>query len=103
MRLQQRVLKKEREQVLRRKVGFDAGMKRLNDLQSWCKSVSVRRGEFTYEQRRTALDALGVQVRVWRTDHEPRYAVTASIPLDTPTPCQTGQDSFVYAASINTE
>jgi hypothetical protein len=48
---------------------------------------------------RSALDALGIQARVWKTDHEPRYAITASIPLDDP--AQTGQDSMLYAESQN--
>jgi hypothetical protein len=38
----------------------------------------------TYADKRLALDALGVQAKVWRSDHEPRYEITASIPLDAP-------------------
>jgi hypothetical protein len=53
----------------------------------------------TYDQKRTALDALGIQARVWKTDHDPRYLITAGLPLDPPG--QIGQDSSLYAASQN--
>ena len=43
---------------------------------------------------------LGIQARVWKTDHDPRFAITASIPLEA-APGQTGQDSIRYAASQN--
>lgn len=52
-----------------------------------------------YQQRRTALDALGVQVRVWKTDHNPRFLITAGAPLESPG--QIGQVSSLYAASQN--
>jgi hypothetical protein len=35
----------------------------------------------TYAEKRLALEALNVRVRLYRTDHEPRYEITASIPL----------------------
>ena len=53
----------------------------------------------TYDQRRTALDALGIQARVWKSDHDPRYLITDALPLDAPG--QMGQDSRLYAASQN--
>jgi hypothetical protein len=34
-----------------------------------------------YLEKRTALDALGVMVKVWRSDHTPRWEAEASIPL----------------------
>ncbi len=51
-----------------------------DDLQAWCEVVSQNVPSMTYAQKRNALDALGVSVRAWRTDHEPRYQVEASIP-----------------------
>jgi hypothetical protein len=35
----------------------------------------------TYEGKRYLLDLLGVNVKVWATDHEPRYEITGTIPL----------------------
>ena len=46
--------------------------------------VMPSRAHVTYEERRLALDALGVQMHIWRTDHTPRYEITASVPLDEP-------------------
>ena len=33
----------------------------------------------TYQTKRLALDALGVTVRVWRKEHEPRFEIKGSI------------------------
>ena len=101
LRAQQRAHEAERERFHARRAGWESGRQRIADLQAWCENVAARLGELTYEQRRLALDALGVQVRVWKTDHDPRYVISASIPLgDGPGP-QTGQDSMLYVASQN--
>jgi hypothetical protein len=52
-----------------------------------------RLGELTYDQRRLALDALGVHVRVWRPDHPNRFKIEASIPLG---------DATKFSTSTNT-
>ncbi len=98
---QQLKLEAEREAIRGRRAGWEAAMERLGDLQSWCETVAARLGELTYEQRRTALDALGIQARVWKADHEPRFVITASIPLDGLPSGQTGQASMLYVASQN--
>ncbi|MDP8922556.1 MAG: recombinase family protein [Chloroflexota bacterium] len=82
LRGQQRRLEAEREAVVVRRAGWEEGQRRLADLQAWCRHVSTRLSELTYDQKRLALEALGVQVRVWRTDHEPRYEITAQFHLD---------------------
>jgi len=99
LRAQERAFAAEREEILGRCAAWIAGQRRLADLQAWCSKIGARLDTLTYDQRRTALDALGIQARVWKTDHDPRYAITASIPLDAPG--QTGQDSMLYAASQN--
>lgn len=53
-------------------------------LEEGCRRVGANLGNLTYEQRRLTLDALGVEARVYRSDHEPRYVIMASIPLDRP-------------------
>jgi site-specific DNA recombinase len=55
---------------------------RLADLETWCYGVAANLESLTYEERRLALDALGVQVRIYRTDHTPRYEIIASVPLN---------------------
>jgi hypothetical protein len=44
----------------------------------------------TYQERRQALDAFGVEARVWRADHAPRYEIAAGIPLDGTQPASEG-------------
>jgi hypothetical protein len=56
----------------------------------------------SYSQRRMALDALGIQVTLYRADHEPRYVIIANIPLSTNVQHpQTGQVSKFSVASQN--
>jgi hypothetical protein len=76
-----------------------AGRERIVSIKTWCRKVGARLDQMTYDQKRTALDALGVQVRVWKSSHDPRYLITAGVPLDPPG--QMGQTSHLYAASQN--
>ena len=54
----------------------------MRDVVVWCRQVAARLDALTYEHRRLALDALNVNARGFRHDHEPRYIITAFIPLD---------------------
>ena len=54
----------------------------MRDVVAWCRQVAARLDALTYEHRRLALDVLNVNARVFRHDHEPRYIITAFIPLD---------------------
>ena len=99
LRAQERSLEAERQTLLARRASWATGQQRLADLQAWCRQVGTRLRDLTYQQRRMALDALGIEVRVWKADHDPRYSITANIPLDEPP--QMGQDSLLYAASKN--
>jgi site-specific DNA recombinase len=49
---------------------------RLEDLDAWRQKVATNLGGITYEERRLALRALGVEATVWRTDHDPRFDIT---------------------------
>ena len=73
----------ERETILARSRSWQETQRRLGDVQAWCHAVAASLGELTYSEKRLALNALGVQAKVWRTDHEPRYEIRASVPLDT--------------------
>jgi hypothetical protein len=46
-----------------------------------CQTIASQLSDFDYERKRLALDALGVQVKVFRHDHDPRYVITADIPI----------------------
>ncbi len=84
-------LEAEHDKILQRRAAWLATEERLNTLQDWCQNVGARLGTFTYQEKRLALDALGVAVRVYEWDHEPRYIIEANIPLD-------GME-FVYTTS----
>ncbi|ACZ39651.1 recombinase family protein [Sphaerobacter thermophilus] len=79
-----RQLEAEREGILHRREAWEAARANLADLMSWCERVAERLGELTYEQRRLALDALGISVQVYRASDPdyPRYVITAKLPLD---------------------
>jgi site-specific DNA recombinase len=72
----------EREGLLSRRQRWQAALDRIEDLQHWCRRVAANLAALTYQEKRLALDALGVAARVWRTGHDPRYKIRASIPLD---------------------
>ena len=59
---------------------------RLGDLASWCSRVASNLAALTYEQKRLVLEALGVRVHVWKTDHDPRWQLDMSLPVDTVVP-----------------
>ena len=99
LRSQERALRAERDRILGRRASWAAGRERIASTKTWCRKVGARLDQMTYDQKRTALDALGVQVRVWKSRHDSRYLITAGVPLDPPG--QIGQDSMLYAASQN--
>lgn len=76
-----RELAKERTTVLGRRAAWEQATARLADLEGWCRDVAAKVGTLDYAQRRLALDALGVSVKLYRRGHTPRFEITASIPL----------------------
>jgi len=42
---------------------------------------SCSKAELSYAQKRDVLSALGIKVRLYRKDHEPRYEIEANVPL----------------------
>ena len=101
LRAHQRSLDAERRLLLSRRAEWEAGRKRLADLQAWCRLVATNLRALTYQEKRDALMALGIGVRAWEQDHDPRYVITASIPLVDKAALngQAGQDSMLYVAS----
>lgn len=75
-------LQSEREAILTRQATWEAAQHRLADLQEWCRDVGARLGTLTYAEKRIALEALGVEARVWRAGHTPRFEITMRLPLD---------------------
>ncbi|MDF3038612.1 MAG: hypothetical protein K0Q71_1318, partial [Thermomicrobiales bacterium] len=47
----------------------------LAELGLWVQNVSANIEEFDYAKKRMALSELGATVRLWATDHSPRWDV----------------------------
>lgn len=77
---QKQQLKAEREEILPRQEAWAAAQARLDRLEEWCKSVATNSQTLRYDEKRDILLALGVEVKIYRKDHEPRYVINASIP-----------------------
>lgn len=75
-------LNAERESIFARSRSWAEAQERLTDLQAWCRTAAANLGTMTYQERRTALDGLGVEATVWPTGHAHRYEIRASIPLE---------------------
>jgi hypothetical protein len=48
----------------------------LENLDAWCRNAAANLRAITYEERRLALRALGVEARVWRPNHDPRVEIS---------------------------
>jgi site-specific DNA recombinase len=48
----------------------------VRSLADWCRQAQANLDALGYDGKRTALRALGVEVKVWRRDHSPRYEIT---------------------------
>ena len=78
---QRHALEVERTEVEARREGWLAAQARLDGAQDYCRRVAASLGSLTFADRRLALEALGVTVRLFRADAEPRWVVTMSLPL----------------------
>jgi site-specific DNA recombinase len=87
----------ERATILTRRAAWTLAQDRLADLTRWCTGVAAKLGDLGYQERRLALEALGVSVQVFKADHTPRYIITANLPLDA-TVSRTASGSAIRAA-----
>jgi len=79
---QRKALDADRETVLARRRNWAATAGQLEMLREhWHEAFAAEVAELGYDERRRALDALGIQVRVYRKEHNPRWEITANIPL----------------------
>ena len=82
-----------RRQSLADEATLDAN--RLADLAAWCGRVAANLATLTYSEKRLVLDALGVRVQVWRSDHDPRWELTMNLPV-----VPLGQPAAPISASV---
>jgi len=77
-----RQLEAERDTIQRSQSSWEQAQTRLADITAWCQRVARNVASLTYEDRRQALLALGVQVIVFPTGGEHRWRMTADVPLN---------------------
>ena len=78
-----RELDTEQDALRARQASWQASQDQITSLQAWVTTVATNLHTERYGDRRDWLAALGVQVKLYRKDHAPRYEIIASLPLDT--------------------
>jgi chromosome segregation ATPase len=78
-----RALEADRDALERRMADVEADRARLRTLTEWAEHVAAKLESATYDEKRLALEALGVKVRVFRTgtvdaegNPNPKYEIT---------------------------
>jgi hypothetical protein len=67
----EKTVRAEREEILARREAWELAQQHLSDLEAWCRTVAERLTELSVAEKRLALEALGVQVRVRRAGCTP--------------------------------
>jgi len=78
---QQTQLRSERQALLDQHASWRLAQIALDGIEAWCRTVASNLETLDYEGRRLALHALGVHVRIYRVNHEPRYEINPAIDL----------------------
>ena len=76
---QERELAAERAVVDTMRADWEADHARLASVSEWCGRVAENLPTLTYGEKRDALVALGVGIKVFRADHLPRYEISLAI------------------------
>ena len=77
---QKRELLLQQEQVTTMQVRWEEVSEKLTWFRNWCVQTEGDVTKATYEEKRVALDILGVKVQLWQKDHAPRYYIEVSPP-----------------------
>ena len=83
---QRQTVEQERADIEGRRQGWLAAQEQLVGIEAYCRRVSARLGSLSFGKRRLALEALGVNVRLFPVSGEPRWVGTLAVPFDQPTP-----------------
>jgi site-specific DNA recombinase len=78
---QERQLQSERDELVAQRASWELAQHRLQDLEYWCSVQARNLEELTYEQKRLALHAMNLTVKVWATSHSPRYEIQVELPV----------------------
>ncbi len=77
---QKRALEADRGRLVARRAAWQEARDRLDQAAAWCRALATKAATANYEQRRALLGLMEVRVRVYASDHDPRYAGEAWIP-----------------------
>jgi len=94
-------LERELEELLDQQRRRKEAKARLKNVTDWCLHVASRLREFSFEEKRLALEALQAEVRVYRSGHEPRAELIAKIPLQGEVCVSLSSAGCVPAAAIS--
>ncbi len=79
---QRRALQVDRTVLATRHQTDRVERERMANLAAWCERVGANVATLSYAERRMVLEALGVSVKVYRADHNPRWELTmAPLPV----------------------
>jgi site-specific DNA recombinase len=80
-------LQHERELITLRREEWRIAQERLDDIEAWPYNGAANVRDLTYDQRRLALEALGVKVEGWKEDHNPRWTMETKLNILSQSSC----------------
>ena len=83
IRNQRATLLLDRERLVERRETWNSSQASLVKLGGWCRTIASRIHSMSWADKRLALDTLGVQVKLYPHDQEPRFIVTLDAPVET--------------------
>jgi hypothetical protein len=98
---QKRQLEEDQAKLEAQRDAWRLAQDQLENLDAWCRNVTANLRGITYEERRLALRAPGLEARVWRVDHDPRFEISMRLDfIDSTTHrCNAGRCRTGVAAS----
>jgi site-specific DNA recombinase len=82
MRSQRSALLIDREQLLVRQQTWSSTQSSITQLASWCKTIGTRVDDMSWAEKRVTLDALGVHITLFPHTKNPRFVITADLPIE---------------------
>ncbi len=82
---QKRTLEAERERTTGRIRAWQDARYRLDQAEAWCKEIATKAADADYVMRRALLALMEVRIKIYASDHLPRYEGEAWIPTGDPT------------------
>jgi site-specific DNA recombinase len=92
-------LQRDREEIVQQGENHARLLTQMNSLRDWCQHLAERVEQMTYEQKRLAIEGFGIEVRVYKKWHEPRYELKARVPMKDTSIVDTYQSSSSQATS----